>query len=89
MNDLLGILREDGVWAIALAVGLPLALIVATELGFALARRRTSCDGLDAADAHLGAACHRRRHLSARRPGIARATTPGFASPKRPPGSRS
>ena len=40
MNDLLGFLREDGVWALALAVGLPLALIIATELGFALARRR-------------------------------------------------
>ena len=40
MNDLLGILREEGAWAIALAVGLALGLIVATELGFALARRR-------------------------------------------------
>ena len=39
MNDAVGVLREDGVWALALAVGLPLALIVATELGFALARR--------------------------------------------------
>ena len=39
MNDLIGILREQGAWAIALAVGLLLALIVATELGFSLARR--------------------------------------------------
>ena len=39
MNDWLGILREQGAWAIALAVGLPLALVVVTELGFALARR--------------------------------------------------
>ena len=39
MNELLGLLREHGVWAIALVVGLPLALVVATELGFALARR--------------------------------------------------
>jgi small-conductance mechanosensitive channel len=40
MSDLLGVLREDGAWAVALAVGLMLALIVATELGFALARRQ-------------------------------------------------
>lgn len=39
MNDLLGLLRERGAWALTVAVGLPLALIFATELGFALARR--------------------------------------------------
>jgi small-conductance mechanosensitive channel len=39
MNDVFEILRGYGVWAIAVAVGLPLALIFATELGFALARR--------------------------------------------------
>jgi small-conductance mechanosensitive channel len=39
MNDLLGVLRAQGAWAIALAIGLPLALIAITELGFALARR--------------------------------------------------
>ena len=39
MNDMLGVLRAQGAWAIALAIGLPLALIVITELGFALARR--------------------------------------------------
>jgi small-conductance mechanosensitive channel len=39
MNELLDVLREQGRWAIALAVGLPLALIVTTELGFALTRR--------------------------------------------------
>ena len=33
MNDLLGFLRQDGVWVVALAVGLPLALILVTELG--------------------------------------------------------
>ena len=39
MNDLLGLVREYGVWGLAVALGLPLALVITTELGFALSRR--------------------------------------------------
>ena len=42
MSDLLGLLHAAGArgaWAVALAIGFPLALVLVTELGFALARR--------------------------------------------------
>jgi small-conductance mechanosensitive channel len=39
MSGLLGLVRDHGAWAVGLAVGLPLALVITTELGFALARR--------------------------------------------------
>lgn len=39
MNEVLVVLREQAARAVALAVGLPLVLVLLTELGFALARR--------------------------------------------------
>jgi small-conductance mechanosensitive channel len=39
MNQLLGLVRQNGAWAVGLAFGFPLALVIATEWAFVLARR--------------------------------------------------
>jgi small-conductance mechanosensitive channel len=39
MSDLLDLVREHGAWALGVALGFPIALVITTELGFALSRR--------------------------------------------------
>ena len=87
MNELLDLTRDRAAWAAALALGLPLALVVATEVGFALARRGHAGHGLGAPVPQLGAAGDRRRRLPAAGAAAARRTTSGCASSRRPRGS--
>jgi len=44
MTDIQGLLAGRGVWAAAIAIGFPLALVVATELAFELERRANPLD---------------------------------------------